>query len=121
MGRAESQTAPRKTRRDGWTVERQLTFLDALIGTRCVSTSANAAGMSRESAYRLRDRAELFAALWDRVLAPIIDVESHTRPWTNGQLLRLLGNHYRRKNGDFAAIGANRGPLRTPPHRTSPL
>jgi hypothetical protein len=62
------QQKRRKIRCDGWTAERQIRFLVALLGTRSVSKAAAAAGMSRESAYRLRDRAgaELFAALWDR-------------------------------------------------------
>jgi hypothetical protein len=68
-----------------------------------------AAGMSRESAYRLRERREgtLFAALWDRALAPQI-AEVHNQPLTDGQLMRLLGNHFRRERGDFATIGSKR-------------
>ena len=65
---------PLKTRRDGWTAERQLRFLHALARTRCVTRAAAAAGLSRKSAYRLRGRADgaLFAALWDRaVQAPL--------------------------------------------------
>jgi hypothetical protein len=59
-----------KIRRDGWTPERQLRFLGALARTRSVTRAARAAGMSRESAYRLRSRREgaLFAAAWDRAL-----------------------------------------------------
>jgi hypothetical protein len=62
-----------KVRRDGWTAERQLRFLDALGRTRSVTKAARAAGMSRESAYRLRARPEaaLFAAAWNRALAPL--------------------------------------------------
>ena len=57
-------------RRDGWTPARQLRFLDALARTRSVTRAARAAGMSRESAYRLRarDPGGLFAAAWDRAL-----------------------------------------------------
>jgi hypothetical protein len=57
-------------RRDGWTIRRQLAFLDVLAQTRSVTAAARAAGMSRESAYRLRRRpsASLFAAAWDRAL-----------------------------------------------------
>ena len=59
-----------KVRRDGWTPEHQLRFLDALGRTRSVTKAARAAGMSRESAYRLRKRPEavLFAAAWDKAL-----------------------------------------------------
>ncbi len=59
-----------RIRRDGWTTERQLKFLDALARTRSVTRAAALAGMSRESAYRLRKRGDgtLFAAAWDRAL-----------------------------------------------------
>ena len=76
MGQPESRSAPRKTRRacpercrrDGWTAERQLTFLAALSQSKSVTKAAHAVGMSRESAYRLRTRDPhgLFAAVWDR-------------------------------------------------------
>jgi hypothetical protein len=53
-----------------WTGQRQLAFLDTLAQTRCVTRAAASAGMSRESAYRLRRRpaGALFAAAWDRVM-----------------------------------------------------
>src|SRR3954466_1703537 len=64
------QTRTPKIRRDGWTAECQLRFLDAMTRTRSITKAAAAAGMSRESAYRLRDRREgaLFAAAWDRAV-----------------------------------------------------
>ena len=57
-------------RRDGWTPQRQLAFLDTLARTHCIAKAARAAGMSRESAYRLRARDPngLFAAAWDGAL-----------------------------------------------------
>ena len=57
-------------RRDGWTPQRQLAFLDTLARTHCIAKAARAAGMSRESAYRLRARDPngLFAAAWARAL-----------------------------------------------------
>jgi hypothetical protein len=69
MSAADSPKPP-KIRRDGWTPERQLCFLDTLARTRSVTRAARAAGMSRESAYRLRRRKDgaLFAAAWDRAL-----------------------------------------------------
>lgn len=59
-------------RHDGWTPERQLDFLEMLARTGSVTRSARAAGMSRESAHRLRLREPdgLFAVAWDRALAP---------------------------------------------------
>ncbi len=61
---------PERSRRDGWTAERQLRSLAALARTRSVTRAAAFAGMSRESAYRLRNReaGALFAALWDRAV-----------------------------------------------------
>lgn len=62
---------PARARRDGWTPERQRVFIAALARTGCVGRAAAAAGMSRESAYRLRRRegAARFAAAWDSILA----------------------------------------------------
>ena len=61
---------PRRPRVDGWTAERQLRFLDVLTRTQNITHAAAAAGMSRESAHRLRVRpaAALFAAAWERVM-----------------------------------------------------
>ena len=99
MGRTRTP----RIRRDGWTPERQLRFLHALTRAHSVTRAAAFAGMSRESAYRLRARAEgaLFGVLWDRALAPVFESESHIRPLTDGWLLRLLGNHYRRQTNGF--------------------
>jgi hypothetical protein len=112
MSASDSHRPAKPTRRirtDGWTAARQLRFLAALTHTRSVTQASRAAGMSRESAYRLRERCEgvLFAALWEEALA-FQPAESHNRSWTNGQLMRLLGNHFRRKRGDFSAIGSKR-------------
>jgi hypothetical protein len=95
-------------RRDGWTPERQLRFLDALALTRSIAKAAASAGMSREGAYRFRERRDgaLFAALWDRVLAPDKRPHKvHIEMLTDGQIARLLGNHFRRQSGDFLNIG----------------
>jgi hypothetical protein len=61
---------PRRSRRDGWTGERQARFLAELALTRSVSAAARAVGMARESAYRLRAErgGESFAAAWDAVM-----------------------------------------------------
>ena len=68
----QTHPAPPPVRRDGWTPARQLTFLHVLTRTRSVSAAARAAGMSRESAYRLRrrDPKGLFALAWNRTLVP---------------------------------------------------
>jgi hypothetical protein len=110
--------AEHRIRTDGWTAERQVAFLAALAGTRSVTAASKAAGMSRESAHRLRNRRDgaLFAHLWDLALAPK-PRESHNAPLTDGQLMRLLGNHYRRQSGGFAAIDV-RAVKPSPGHRT---
>ncbi|WP_114227421.1 MULTISPECIES: hypothetical protein [Sphingomonas] len=91
-------------RRDGWTVARQLAFLDSLARTRHVGTAAAAAGMSREGAYRLRDRQPdgLFAAMWQRAMTPppasAPPPESHMESYSDGRLMRLLGDRQRRNS-----------------------
>ena len=59
---------PRRYRHNGWTPERQLAFILRLALLGGVSAAAKAVGMSRESAYRLREHpgAESFAAAWDK-------------------------------------------------------
>ena len=65
--------APTRHRADGWTPERQRGFLEALASSGSVSAAARAVGMSRETAYAQRRRADArgFAQAWDaaRVLA----------------------------------------------------
>jgi hypothetical protein len=103
--------SPNPTRRDGWTAERQLRFLDTLDRSRSVTTAARAAGMSRESAYRLRARpaAALFALLWERAMQPPVRrIEGHSDAIGNGALMRVLGTHFRRERGDFDRIGSSR-------------
>lgn len=60
-----------RTRHDGWTADRQRQFLQVLSVTGTVDAAARAVGMSRVSAYKLRQRpgAESFASAWDRALA----------------------------------------------------
>ena len=64
------QTRPRD---DGWTPSRQRAFLEALASCGSVSAAARSIGMSRESAYGLRRRADArgFVQAWDaaRLLA----------------------------------------------------
>lgn len=106
----DSDAATPRIRRDGWTAERQLRFLAALADTASVSAAAAAAGMSRESAYRLRSRRQglLFAHLWDRILQPdpATGCEGHTPALSDRRLARLLGIQFRRERGDYRAIGS---------------
>ena len=99
----------RNIRRDGWTADRQLRFLHELARTHSISKAATASGKSRESAYRLRERRDgaLFGLLWDQALA-LQATEVHTPPLTAGRMMRLLGNHYRRKRGNFGIFRRDR-------------
>ena len=58
------------TRHDGWTTERQSTFLRELAASHSVKKAAKAAGMSRQSAYGLRARlkGEPFDLAWNAAL-----------------------------------------------------
>jgi hypothetical protein len=60
------QPAAPQPRHDGWTAEKQGRFLRALASSHCVASAARAAGMSRQSAYRLRNRlrGEPFDIAW---------------------------------------------------------
>jgi hypothetical protein len=59
-----------RNRHDGWTPERQRQFLIMLAAVGTVDTAAKAVGMSRMSAYNLRNRkdAESFAQEWDHAI-----------------------------------------------------
>jgi hypothetical protein len=57
-------------RHDGWTAQRQRQFCETLAECGMVEKAAAAAGMSRESAYKLRRRSagKSFALAWDAAL-----------------------------------------------------
>src|SRR3954451_8048479 len=57
---------PGRTRRDGWTPQRQRAFIAALDGGLGAGAAARSVGMSKQTAYALRRRpgAESFAAAW---------------------------------------------------------
>ena len=59
-----------RARHDGWTADRQRSFLTALAETGCISEACRQAGITARSAYRLRAHAdgERFAQAWDRAL-----------------------------------------------------
>ena len=91
---------PTRTRRDGWTVQRQADFLGMLAETGSVMGACEAVGMSRKSAYALRARpgAESFAAAWDaalgapvrKVTAPDLDFLALRGPRPPGHVPRPL-------------------------------
>jgi hypothetical protein len=60
-----------RTRRDGWTIERQLSFIRLLQAHRCVAEACRLVGISANRAYRLYGRpdAESFRRAWDAALS----------------------------------------------------
>jgi len=61
---------PLRERRDGWTPDRQLDFIEALAQTACVTEAAKAVGLSKAAAYKLRARpdAQAFRLAWDAAI-----------------------------------------------------
>jgi len=61
---------PLRPRRDGWTAEKQIAFIEALAETACVHEACRRVAMSDSSAYALRHRliAMHFRAAWDAAL-----------------------------------------------------
>ncbi len=55
---------PLRSRRDGWTAERQAGFVAALTTGSSVAAAAATVGLSRQAAYRLRGRSMAVAAAW---------------------------------------------------------
>jgi len=57
----------RSPRHDGWTVERQRAFIEALADTGCVAVAARMVNMSKDGAYQLRRQpgAQSFRAAWE--------------------------------------------------------
>ena len=64
-----------RPRHDGWTADKQIAFIEALVATRCVDEACRRVGMSDTSAYELRNRtcgAE-FRRAWDLALELQLD------------------------------------------------
>ena len=64
------EPVPVRRRHDGWTIERQIAFIEKLADCGSVSAAARHVGMSRESARKLRRRlgARTFREAWDAAL-----------------------------------------------------
>jgi hypothetical protein len=60
------EPVPLRYRHDGWTPDKQLEFIRALAASGCVDAACAAVGMSRNSAYELRQRpdAQAFRLAW---------------------------------------------------------
>lgn len=102
---------PVQPRHDGWTPERQRSFIEALAATACVEDSARAVGMTPKSAHRLRARADAvaFRDAWDVALdfavgalqAAIFSRAVHGEPVPHYYKGELIGEH-RRYNDQLA-------------------
>ena len=100
---------PVRARRDGWDAVRQGRFIGWLAQTGSVSEAAARVGRSRESAYRLRRRADAagFAAAWDAALAGRAGIRIPARKVTPDDLpgLAFAGPvRVRMYRGRFAAV-----------------
>ncbi len=73
---APDDLAQPRARHDGWSADRQVVFLEALARTGNVRAAARYAGLSRESAYKLRRRpdARAFARAWDAAIIHARDI-----------------------------------------------
>ena len=103
---------------NGWTAERQRTFLSSLADTGCVSVAAAAAEITPRSCYRLRrhPNGAAFAKAWDDALRvarnrkpdAIVSVPSNKQIMT---LLQRLLPHM------FSPTGAGNRPVAAPSAR----
>lgn len=92
--------APVRTRRDGWTPERQRRFVLNLARGMGVAEAVQRVGCSRQTVYALRDKpgAESFAAAWDAAIAFATHVRCAPRPIAQGGAgieTVLIPRHYR--------------------------
>ena len=105
-----------RPRHDGWTADKQKIFIRVLATSRNVSRAAAAAGMSRESAYRLRRRAEgvALAQTWDWILSLPPRPQSHNE----GHARRVADLHVA---GAFSGKGGeSHGSHKIAIHRQAP-
>lgn len=114
-------------RRNGWTAEKQRAFIDVLSKIGLVSEAAKAAGMSRKSVYKLRERAgaESFAEAWDTALMMGQDrvrewaieraVNGYTVPYFYGGRQRAVIRRYDNRLLEKAITSFDRLPGRTGP------
>ena len=65
---SRARPAPRMTAIASWTAVRRAIFLDMIGHGTNVAAATRCAGMSRQTAYALRDRDPAFAAEWDALL-----------------------------------------------------
>ena len=67
--RTEACPEPRRRAESRWTPAKAHAFIEALAHHGKVAAAARAVGMTRQSAYRLRDRVPQVAEVWSRAQA----------------------------------------------------
>lgn len=82
-----------KARHDGWTSSRQIRFIAELAATRSITRACLAVGMTRTSAYKLRDRpdASRFRLAWKAALRPGFEQDRRRSPRALVRIRRMEG------------------------------
>ena len=80
-----------KARHDGWTPARQVRFIEELAATQSIARACKVVGMSRMSAYKLRDRpdAQQFRLAWSAALRPEFERSRRVSPRAAARRVRL--------------------------------
>ena len=74
----ETARSRRRIRHDGWTLERQIAFIQRFAATASVTDSARYVGMTRQSARDLYGRSAPFRAAWDEAAKLCVGVLGET-------------------------------------------
>ena len=74
-----AQPAPARPDNTRWTGPKAAQFLKALSRTGKVAPAAREVGMSRQAAYRLRERAPKFAQMWDWAMREAVRRQAEAR------------------------------------------
>lgn len=117
-GRIRFAPVELKARHDGWTKARQRHFINVLAATRSLTRACRAVGMSRTSAYKLRDRPEArqFRSAWNAALGSAFDrplrtsadkLMKHGQPTSSA--LETLQTYLTRLREQEQRLGSRRG------------
>jgi hypothetical protein len=97
----------RRTRHDGWTLERQKNFIETLAATASVVNACRYVGMSRQSADKLYNRSPQFRAAWHEATKASVHVLVDTafdravngtqeQVWHDGRMVGFKEKHHDR-------------------------
>jgi len=99
-------SSSRRRRAGEWTESRAVTFIVTLAVARSVTLAAAKAGMSRKSAYALKDRNLAFAAAWNAAL--VAGTEPALNSCQGDKLAKVHNPPIGRPQGDKASRLTNR-------------